>query len=183
MSLQILVAGLGNIFMGDDGFGVAVAHELAKRSCFAPDPCARVVLMDVGIRGLDLAYALLEDYDAAVLIDVLQRGRAPGTLYVIEPVPSQAELTSEPEMLDTHDLNPGRVLRFVQASGAALRTLRLVGCEPAFLPAPEDPHMGLSEEVARAVMGAADLVQEVVAELLQDHQLSMELTQTRCSDA
>lgn len=161
MSGSILVAGIGNIFMGDDGFGVAVVNELARRPAIR-----QVVLMDVGIRGLDLTYALMGDYQAAVLIDTVKRGHAPGTLYVLEPELSAPEPESEPALLDVHDLSPGRVLRFVQASGARLRRLRLVGCEPAFLPLPEEPHMGLSEEVAGAVTGAADLVQEVVAALL-----------------
>jgi len=80
MNPRILIAGVGNIFLGDDAFGVEVVQQMAGRT-FPPG----VRIVDFGIRGLDLTYALLEDYDAAIIVDALPRGQAPGTLYVVEP--------------------------------------------------------------------------------------------------
>jgi hydrogenase maturation protease len=77
---NILVAGVGNIFLGDDAFGVEVVQRLSQR----PQP-AGVRLTDFGIRSFDLAYALMDGYDATLLIDALPRGQPPGTLYVLEP--------------------------------------------------------------------------------------------------
>src|SRR5262245_6478454 len=97
-----LIAGIGNIFLGDDAFGVEVAQRLAGH--VLPDS---VYVVDFGIRGLDLAYALLDGYDAAILVDAMPRGGAPGTLYVVEPEcngPSEA-------MIEAHALDPAKVLR------------------------------------------------------------------------
>jgi hydrogenase maturation protease len=152
---RILVAGIGNIFFGDDGFGVAVAQRLAARAL--PE---RVRVMDVGIRGLDLAYALLDGYDATILVDVTRRGGPPGTLYVLEPTLDPAARTS----LETHSLDPATVLALVRSLGGDLGCLRLVGCEPARLGDGEDgdAEMGLSAPVAAAVEPAVALVESLV---------------------
>lgn len=153
---RILVAGIGNIFFGDDGFGVEVSRRLAGR----PLP-EGVRVVDFGIRGLDLTYALLDDYDGVVLVDTVMRGGEPGTLYVIEPeVPEEDELSVEP-----HGLDPNTVLAMLRTMGGEVRRLRLVGCEPAALGSDEELAMGLSAKVAAAVEPAADLVESVVAEL------------------
>jgi len=157
---RVLVAGIGNIFFGDDGFGVAVAQSVGA----APTAARR------GRDGhrhpwLDLTYALMDGYEAAILIDTVQRGGPPGTLYVIEPTVSATEAAaSEPSLLDAHGMEPARVLAFVRASGAALRTLRLVGCEPTSLCDPDEPQVGLSEPVAGAVERASVLVESLLAE-------------------
>lgn len=153
---RVLVAGLGNVFFGDDGFGVEVARRLSLR----PQP-AGVQVADFGIRGLDLAYALVDGYDAAILVDAAPRGGPPGTLYVLEPeVPPSAT----PALADTHGLEPAKILGIVRTIGDHLPVLRLVGCEPAVAGA-EEMTMGLSAPVAAAVDDAVALVEALVREL------------------
>lgn len=159
---RILVAGVGNVFFGDDGFGVEVVRRLAARPL--PDG---VRVVDFGIRGLDLAYALLEGYDAVVLIDALQRGGPPGTLHVLEPGPADLE---GPADVETHNLHPLQVLRLVRTMGGSVRRLRVVGCEPATLGSEEELVMGLSEPVRAAVDEAVQIVEALVAEFLRDGQ-------------
>ncbi|MCW3099624.1 MAG: hydrogenase maturation protease [Chthonomonadaceae bacterium] len=158
-SPRILVAGIGNLFLGDDGFGVATAHRLARRRL----PHG-VTVTDFGIRGLDLAYALLEAFDAVIFIDVAARGGTPGTLYVIEP----SVTTANTATLDAHGMDPVKVLAMAQAMGAPpIRTI-IVACEPEFLPPPdsEDVVMKLSAPVAAAVDAAASLVEEWIVRLI-----------------
>jgi hydrogenase maturation protease len=159
---RVLVAGIGNIFLGDDAFGCEVARRLAEHTL--PDG---VRVGDFGIRGLDLAYALLDGYDGAILIDATQRGRAPGTLYVIEPEPIEPEVTAPGEpAVETHAMHPAKVLRLVQALGGQCPWLRVVGCEPATCGSEEGPVMGLSEPVQAAVPEAIVLVQALIQEAL-----------------
>ena len=109
MRRTILVAGIGNILLGDDGFGVEVVNRLAERSL--PDG---VQVVDFGIRGLDLAYALLEEYDAVIFVDATSRGQTPGTLYVIEvPCEQPGEIS-----IDAHGMDPVKVLSLARALGA-----------------------------------------------------------------
>ena len=151
---RILVAGIGNVFFGDDGFGVEVVRRLGAR----PQQDG-VQVTDFGIRGLDLAYALADGYDAAILVDAVPRGGVPGTLYVLEP---EAPASAMGALTDTHSLEPTKILAMVRTMGGHLPALRLVGCEPA---AAEDMTMGLSVPVAAAVAAAVDLVEALVAEL------------------
>ncbi|HEY8212368.1 MAG TPA: hydrogenase maturation protease [Myxococcaceae bacterium] len=154
---RILVAGIGNIFLGDDAFGVEVVRRLA--SCALP---AGVRVVDFGIRGMDLAYALLEDYSAVILVDAAPRGRPPGTLYEIEPEPpAEGRAAVEP-----HAVVPHQILGLVRAMGGTLPPLRLVGCEPGAL-LDGEPRMGLSPEVAGAIEPAVALVQDVIGRLLE----------------
>ena len=153
--MRVLVAGLGNVFEGDDGFGVAVVQRLAGQSW--PDG---VEVRDVGIRGVHLAYQLLEPYDLVVMVDAVQRGGAPGTLYVIEhgvdetaPEPAQ-----DAPMMDAHDLAPDGVLALVPRLGATLPRVVVVGCEPASIA----PGMDLSAAVEGSVEAAVRLVRELV---------------------
>jgi hydrogenase maturation protease len=153
--MRALVAGLGNVFEGDDGFGVAVAQRLAAQ----PWP-AGVEVRDFGIRGVHLAYQLLEPYDLVVMVDAVQRGGAPGTVYVIEhgvdeTTPDPAE---DAAMMDAHDLAPDGVLALVPRLGGTLPRVVVVGCEPASIA----PDMQLSDAVAGSVETAARLVTEVV---------------------
>jgi hydrogenase maturation protease len=111
--VKVLIAGIGNIFHGDDAFGVEVAARLARRSLPAE---ARVV--DFGIRGFDLAYALLDGYDVTILVDTTARGGAPGTLYTIEIDPNAPSGLDEPRIdVATHGMNPMRVLQMAQTMG------------------------------------------------------------------
>ena len=116
----MLVAGIGNVFLGDDGFGVEVARRLGEREL-----PAGVDVADFGIRGMDLVYALGDDYDAAIFVDAVPRGQAPGTLYVIEPEVDQNELS-----LDTHGMDPVKVLRLAGELGPVPERLLVLGCEP-----------------------------------------------------
>ena len=161
-SLRILIAGIGNIFMGDDAFGCEVAQRVAMR----PWP-AGVRVVDYGIRGLDLAYALLDRPQAVILIDAAPRGGPPGTLYVIQPDLAQLATADPAEMtLDAHTMNPLKVLRMVQGLGGELTGVTLVGCEPADLGPPDEGKMGLSQPVAAAVEQAVECVANLVVRLL-----------------
>ena len=118
---RVLIAGIGNIFLGDDAFGVETVQRLAQR----PLPKG-VHVRDFGIRSYDLAYALSEGYDAAILVDATPRGGRPGTLYLIEP--DLATDAHEHELPDGHSLDPVQVLRMAESLGGRPRLLYLVGC-------------------------------------------------------
>lgn len=163
---KILVAGIGNIFLGDDAFGVEVVQRLATR----PQP-AGVRVVDFGIRGLDLTYALLDCYDAAILIDAAPRGEGPpGTLYVIEPDPPDGDAPPPPGelMIETHEMDPVKVLRLVRAMGGRIGRLLLVACEPAIQAYEEDEFPVMSDAVAAAVEQAVPLVESVLTTLLSE---------------
>ena len=155
-SKRVLIAGVGNIFLGDDGFGVEVAKRLAGREL--PDG---VEVKDFGIRGLDLAYALQEDYKLVVFVDATPRGEEPGTVYLLEPeIEEDGEAT-----LDTHGMDPVKVIRFARALGAKPTRTLVVGCEPEVVLSGEDYDemlMELSEPVRAAVEEAANMVQSLV---------------------
>jgi hydrogenase maturation protease len=153
---RTLVAGIGNVFLGDDGFGVEVARRLAERPARE-----HVRVADFGIRGIDLTYALLEDYDRVILVDAVPRGRAPGTLYVLEPDLDELP-ASGTTSLDAHGLVPTQALAAAKAMGGRLSFVRIVGCEPLRLPAGDDVQVGLSPCVSAAVEGAMSLVEELL---------------------
>jgi hydrogenase maturation protease len=155
--VKVLIAGIGNIFHGDDAFGVEVAQRLAKRPM--PDGVAAV---DFGIRGYDLAFAMMEERDCTILVDAVPRGGAPGTLYIIEP-----DLASLGESSDgsAHAMNPLNVLRLVQALGGTHGRVLLLGCEPAELGSDEEGKMGLSDVVAAAVDDAVVLAESLLRDL------------------
>jgi hydrogenase maturation protease len=156
----LLVAGIGNVFLADDGFGVAVADRLARGE-LPPG----VHVEDYGIRGMDLAYALA-DFEAVVLVDAVPRGEPPGTLYVIEP-----EIDSElPAGPDAHGMDPIRVLALARALGGELPRVLIVGCEPAvrMTGAEEEVVADLSEPVRAAVDGAVSLVESLIQDLRRD---------------
>lgn len=155
----ILVAGIGNVFKGDDGFGVEVVARLARREM--PEG---VKVVDFGIRGIDLTYALMDGYSAAVMVDTMQRGEAPGTVSVIEPEPEpideQADMGFSP-----HDLDPAKVLRLARMMGGDCPRLLVVACEPLTFGG-QDGAMGLSAPVAAAVEPAVNAVETLVRRLL-----------------
>ncbi|HKO96414.1 MAG TPA: hydrogenase maturation protease [Pyrinomonadaceae bacterium] len=159
----ILIACIGNIFLGDDGFGCEVAKRLAQRSW--PD---NVKLVDFGIRGFDLAYALLDGYDVTIFVDATPRGGEPGTLYTIEPDVNEIEsIDAQAAVVETHGMNPMKVLSMVKSMGGQFRKILLVGCEPATF-GPEEGQMGLSEPVEAAVDGAARIVESLVLKMTAD---------------
>jgi hydrogenase maturation protease len=162
----ILVAGIGNIFLGDDGFGVEVVQRLARRRL--PDG---VIVADFGIRGYDLAYALMGGHDHVILVDACPRGDAPGTVYVVEPdlASPDASGDGQPIALDAHDMNPMHVLNLARSLGAVPEHVLLVGCEPATL-GPEEGLMGLSAPVEGAVNEAVTLIESLVVRLLAREQ-------------
>jgi hydrogenase maturation protease len=160
---RLLVAGVGNVFRGDDAFGVEVAKYLAGRTW-----SDQVDVADFGIRGIDLTYALLDRYDAALLIDTFRQGGEPGTLYVVEPEPPGPDVVRDPGdlTLTPHDLDPAKVLRMVRAMEGRCRQILLVGCEPADLGDDWDGKMGLSDAVAEATRAAVGVVDRLVREWL-----------------
>lgn len=154
---SILVACVGNIFNGDDAFGVEVARRLSRVTL--PDA---VRVIDFGIRGIDLTYALMDDYDAVILVDAAQRGQAPGVVSVVEPDLIEAgDFTPEDLALSPHELDPAKVLRLASALGGNCRRVLLVACEPLTLGG-EEGVMGLSEPVSAAVAVAAETVEELI---------------------
>jgi hydrogenase maturation protease len=155
---RVLVAGIGNVFLGDDGWGVALAGRLAARA----QPRG-VDVVDFGIRGMDLAYAMQDDYAAVLFLDATPRGEPPGTLYVIEPDLDDVEMT-----IDAHGMDPVKVLALARTLGAQRlpRTL-VVGCEPLTRMSAEDEHIvaELTEPVRASLEQAVALVEELLADL------------------
>jgi hydrogenase maturation protease len=156
-TVRVLVAGIGNIFMGDDAFGVEVARRLAEL-----DWPAGVDVADFGIRGVDLMYALGEGYDAAVFVDAVPRGEPAGTLSIVEPEVEGGEAT-----LDAHGMDPVKVLALARQIGSVPERILIVGCEPAVrMTGDEEELVGeLSEPVRAAVPAAVELVKSLVKKL------------------
>lgn len=155
---RILIAGIGNIFLGDDGFGVEVIRRL---DAFP----SNVTVRDFGIRGYDLAYAVLEPYNVVILIDAVSRGGVPGTLFLIEPQ-LDASVPLEPQpVFDAHSMDPLSVLRMAQNLGPVSARLLVLGCEPASLGG-EHGEMGLSEAVSAMVPVAAERLKALVESII-----------------
>jgi hydrogenase maturation protease len=160
MNGRVLVAGIGNIFLSDDGFGPEVANRLAAR---ALPPGVRVA--DFGIRGVHLAYELLDGYDSLILIDTVPMGEPPGTVSVIEAEPDGALPSGDDAapVVDAHSMSPEVVLGTLARLGGTVERIYVVGCQPASL----DEGMGLTPPVAGAVDAAVQLCSELVAEIVQ----------------
>jgi hydrogenase maturation protease len=158
---RILIAGIGNIFLGDDAFGVEVVRRLERRTL--PQ---EVCVVDFGIRGLDLTYALLDGYETVILVDATPRGQPPGTLYLLDLAGAE-QAGEEAGPVIAHGMDPVKVLRLAAALGNRVERLLLVGCEPAPLGETDDMQMGLSEPVRRAVDEAASLIEALAARLLR----------------
>ncbi len=155
---MILVAAVGNLWLGDDGFAGEVAKELRTRG--VPDD---VAIADFGTSGLDLAYEVMRGYEALVLVDITRQGGEPGTLYVMEVDEEAVDATIEDgAQIDPHGMDPETVLRFVRATGGWPGKVIVIACEPLDV---EDVAIGLSPPVADAVPGAVDLVLETVEDL------------------
>ena len=156
---NILIACIGNIFLGDDAFGVEVARALSARSL-----PANVKLVDFGIRGWDLTYSLMEDHDAVILVDAVPRGEAPGTLYLIEPDANDAGSSRQDIQLDAHNLDPAKVLRLAASLGGRQNRILLVGCEPTPMDSEQDMAMELSEAVQAAIPEAVNMIESLLNE-------------------
>lgn len=165
MSRRVLVAGIGNLLLSDDGFGVEVANQLAARPLL---PGVRVA--DFGIRGVHLAFELLEGYDALILIDAVPMQEPPGTIAVIEPE-DNGRLTAGDgaagdgavPVVDAHSMSPETVLQTLAHLGGTIERVLVVGCQPATL----GEGIGLSPAVAGAVEGAVELCVQLVVEMAQ----------------
>jgi len=161
---SILIAGIGNIFLGDDGFGVEVVKRLANRS--VPKG---VRVADFGIRGFDLTYALEDGYETVILVDAYPHGETPGTVYVVAPDTDAVDPANAPEgVVETHGMNPMKVLRMAKAMNGRLGKVLLVGCEPATFGG-EEGHMGLSKPVEAAVDEAVTLIGSLVEKILNNN--------------
>jgi hydrogenase maturation protease len=155
---SILIAGVGNAWLRDDGFGGEVVSRLEQRQL--PDG---VNVMDAGTGGLDLAYEVMRGYDGLVILDVSKQGGEPGTLYVMEPDEDSVQGGIEDgQLISPHAMDPQTVLRFVKSIGAWPGRVVVIACEPADV---EEMGWGLSDDVEEAVDRAVELVLETVAEL------------------
>jgi hydrogenase maturation protease len=152
--MRVLVAGIGNIFLGDDGFGVEVVRRLTDQS-LGDD----VDVVDFGIRGVHLAFELADGrYDAAILVDAVANGGEPGTLYVIEPDAANGSLQSV--VTDAHSLTPAAVLSWIRQIGGKAPRIVVLGCEPGTT----EESMGLSTPVADSIEVAIQMIRALVAE-------------------
>lgn len=174
---RILVAGIGNIFLGDDAFGVEVVRRLSRRAL--PD---YVRVADYGIRGLDLAYALLDDYELVILVDAMGRGGDPGTLYLLEPEIA-GDSAPHAALVDAHAMNPMRVLEMVRSLGGQLRRVLVVGCEPETLGDEFEGAMGLSAPVESAIDGALAMVESLIAKMARENRATAMVQEFQKEDA
>ena len=162
MTKTILIAGIGNIFLGDDGFGVEVAQSLWRRAL-----PAEVQVKDFGIRGFDLAYTLLDPWHTVILVDALPRQAAPGTLFVLEPDLSGLGDPGAAGMdLNPHAMDPMRVLNLAASLGPIAARILVVGCEPNDFGDELEGRMGLSPQVQAVVEDACTMVEELVGRIL-----------------
>lgn len=167
MSQAVLVAGVGNIFLGDDAFGVEVVRFLQTRPALEG-----AVVKDFGIRGFDLAYALLDPWTAVILVDAFSRrgepeGGEPGTLYTLRPdLDSIRSPQSAANVVNAHGMDPVAVLRLAFSLGTVGAQIHLVGCEPADFGDELEGRMGLSPPVQSAVPEGAKMVEELVARIV-----------------
>ena len=157
MESKILVACVGNIFMGDDAFGVEVANRLRQLPLREG-----VKVVDFGIRSYDLTYALMEPWDRVILVDALPRGGAPGTLYVMEPELPNDGQDAGSFAIDAHSMNPVAVLQMVHALGGKVKRMLVVGCEPSGVEPDGAGNFELSPPVQAAVGEAVETIKRLV---------------------
>ena len=155
---RILVAGVGNAWLSDDGFGGEVAKRLQEREL-----ASGVSVVDFGTGGLDLAYEVMRGYDALILIDVSRQGGLPGTLYVMEADEESVESEIEDgAVIDPHGMDPRTVLRFVKTVGGWPGKVIVIACEPTQV---DEMGIGLSAQVAGSVDRAIEVVEQQIAEI------------------
>jgi hydrogenase maturation protease len=158
---RVMIAGVGNMFMKDDGFGGAVIKKILYKKF--PEG---VEVKDFGTGGLKLAYDLMKGYDGLILIDASARGEKPGTLYVIEP--KEDDINPDLEKggpIDPHGADPATVLRFVKSIGSWPAKVLIVACEPETV---EDFEIGLSGPVSAAIDNAAEMVENIIKEIYSE---------------
>jgi hydrogenase maturation protease len=165
---HILIAGIGNIFLGDDAFGCEVAQRLTKRQL-----PAGVCVTDFGIRGLDLAYSLLNEQEMVILVDAVARGGPPGTVYLIEPDISALLSDDSAPQIDAHGMHPEKVLRHAAYLGAKFGRIFLVGCEPRPFNPEDEVQIDLSPPVRAGVDEAIDLVESLISDFVNNRDLSV----------
>jgi hydrogenase maturation protease len=155
---RVLVAGVGNIFLGDDGFGVAVAQRMRGR----PVP-AGVRAEDFGIRALHLAYELLDGYDALVLVDAVPMGEPPGTVMLVEPELEDSRVPSSEAIpaVDAHSMSPNVVFDLMHSLGGLVDRIVIVGCQPSSV----EEGIGLSAPVEAAIEPAVAAIERVLTEI------------------
>lgn len=158
MTARILVAGIGNIFLGDDGFGPEVIRLATPTLEKTRADGVAVVVVDYGIRGMHLAYDLLETWDGLVLVDALPGRGAPGTLHVFE---ADHETLSPTAGLEVHSMDPAAVFGTLTALGGTAPPTIVVGCEVATV----DEGMTLSDPVAAAVPAAVSVIDAALSTL------------------
>ena len=161
--MKILVAGVGNLLRGDDGFGVRVVQRMQQMPL---PPSVRVV--EVGISGMSLVHELMEKYDLCVIADAYQGNGLPGTLYLLTPEPAPGLPPEElhQQLVDMHYADPSRVLLLAGALGITPAKVYIVGCQPALV---EDLTEALTPAVDRAVGEAITMIQKIIAETEEDH--------------
>jgi hydrogenase maturation protease len=167
---RILIAGIGNIFLGDDGFGVEVAQALVHSEV---SPAATIV--DYGVRGLDLAYALLKPWRAVILVDAVSRGGAPGDLYLMRPADEAAQQCG----LDPHSMDPNRVLALARSLGGISAPVYIIGCEPLDFGDEAEGRMGLSPQIKSAIPEAVSMVRRLLSEIASAPELTGSGSQNR----
>ncbi len=164
---RILIACIGNIFLGDDAFGCEVAKLLMQRK-MRPE----VKIVDFGIRSFDLAYALMDGYETTVFVDAAPRGGDPGTVYLIEPNRSEIDaIDGHQATFEAHGMDPVKVLMMVRSLGGEFGKIFVVGCEPQFTGEEGEGFMGLSEPVAAALSKAVEVVESVIERALAGTQV------------
>ena len=160
--MKILVAGMGNVLRGDDGFGIRVVMSLAARG----ELDKRVDIYEAGIGGIGLVQELMNGYDALVLVDAIDKGSKPGTLFVVEPELNSAAiepLRLHESLVDMHYADPSKVLMLAKALDVCPSKVFLVGCQPEYV---DDAVEGLRPSVERAVPMAVKEVRSLISELL-----------------
>ena len=170
---RILVAGIGNLFLGDDAFGIEVVQRMRGRS-----ERRDVRIQDFGICGIDLTYALLEDIALAILVDATRRGGAPGSLYLLDAssslqadeAPASGRSESPSLLLSPHEMQPDKVLQTVGMLGGTCRRVLLVGCEPESFGTEfeQEGRIGLSATVAASVEQAITLIESLLDAAAKD---------------
>lgn len=148
---KILIACLGNIFYGDDGFGVEVAKELLKK-----DLPENVKVVDFGIRGVDLAFELAEEYELVILVDTIKVGAEVGSVFVLEP---KINSTKNEDL--SHDLTPVKALQIAQSLNAKPKKMLLIGCEPVNLEFNDEMSETVKNSVGKAVVKVLEIVNDV----------------------
>jgi hydrogenase maturation protease len=157
--MRVLIAGVGNVLRGDDGFGVEVLRRLERQIGGAEG----VQFYESGIAGIGLVQQLFDGYDALIVLDALDRGAEPGAVFVLEPdVEALTALGEAQHPVDLHQAGPEGVFRLAAALGVLPRRVWVVGCQSASC---DDLGVGLSESVGRAVPGALQRVYDILATL------------------